>query len=351
MSTFISRASLRQFNTFGIHSICYKLAKVASGEALQRVFELTDPQNAYILGGGSNVLLPDYLDLTVIKMEIGVLELVEETKTSVLIKAGSGVDWHSFVLYCLDRGWGGLENLSLIPGTVGAAPIQNIGAYGLEVAQFVDSVVYFSYLDHTERLIPAQECDFSYRSSVFKNELANQGVITHVYFRLPKVGQYALNLSYNSLKTEIQERQIQNIDAKTISKIVCDIRRSKLPDPSELGNAGSFFKNPIVNQDQIKQFQETYPDMVYYPVSEEKVKVPAAWLIDRCGCKGRREGSVGSYEKQALVIVNYGGATSQEVRQWAAKIQKDVFDTFGIFLEPEVNILNEKGRKIDLELS
>lgn len=340
---------MRSFNTFGIDAICYKLAKIRTGKELRQVFELTDSQNSYILGGGSNVLLPRYLDLTVLKMEIDDLELVDQTKSSVLIKVGSGVNWHSFVLYCLDQGWGGLENLSLIPGTVGASPIQNIGAYGLEVAQFVDSVVYFSYADQRESVIHAPECKFSYRSSVFKNELANQGVITHVYFRLPKMGHYDLNLSYGSLQSEIDRKELQNIDAKMISQIVCDIRRSKLPEPSKLGNAGSFFKNPIINEVQLEELQKTYPEIVYYPVSSGKVKIPAAWLIDRCGWKGRRRGAVGSYNKQALVIVNYGGASSEDVRQWAAEIQGDVFDNFGVFLEPEVNILDEKGRKIDLK--
>lgn len=283
------------------------------------------------------MLLPDFLNAWVIMPQIETIELLEDSAESVLVRVGAGLNWHEFVMTALEKGWGGLENLSLIPGKVGAAPIQNIGAYGVEVKDFVRAVHFIDLYKNEKRVLSAEECSFGYRDSIFKHELSKKVLITKVDLELPKIGSYELNTSYGAIQEQLDSWNISEPSAIDVSKTVIHIRRSKLPDPKTIGNAGSFFKNPIISQDELERLISEFHEVIHYPIDDKTVKIPAGWLIDQCGWKGKREGAVGCYEKQALVIVNHNGATSSDIRNFARKVQKSVMDKFGIELEREVN--------------
>lgn len=333
----IPNASLKKFNSFGIDSHCAYLSFVRTAKDVSDILERASPKKLFVLGGGSNVLLPDFLNAWVIMPQIETIELLEDSAESVLVRVGAGLNWHEFVMTALEKGWGGLENLSLIPGKVGAAPIQNIGAYGVEVKDFVRAVHFIDLYKNEKRVLSAEECSFGYRDSIFKHELSKKVLITKVDLELPKIGSYELNTSYGAIQEQLDSWNISEPSAIDVSKTVIHIRRSKLPDPKTIGNAGSFFKNPIISQDELERLISEFHEVIHYPIDDKTVKIPAGWLIDQCGWKGKREGAVGCYEKQALVIVNHNGATSSDIRNFARKVQKSVMDKFGIELEREVN--------------
>jgi len=338
--------NLFKMNSFGLKSIAREFYSISSVEELKGLLAENDGKPPFILGGGSNVLLPDFLDRTVVKLDFHEWESISDEKKYSILRVGAGWNWHEFVLRALSYDLGGIENLSLIPGTVGAAPIQNIGAYGVEIKDFIEQVEYLSFHDQKVRIFKTEECLFDYRSSIFKKELNGKGVITHVTFRLPKQGFYSFNISYSSL-TQLADNSSE-LSAKKISDWVISIRESKLPNPGELGNAGSFFKNPIISSSRLNELKREFDTIPFYTLSDKSVKIPAAWLIDVCGWKGKREGSVGSYRHQPLVIVNYGNARANEVIEWARAIRKDVQERFRINLEAEVNILDREGDRLIL---
>lgn len=330
--------ALDQLNTFGMSvkapwfSIlkqkedCAVLAAAAPGRLAMLV-----------LGGGSNLLFTRQPDQWVIKNEIKGIELLEEDDTQVLLKVGAGEVWHEFVLYCINHQYCGVENLALIPGTVGAAPIQNIGAYGVEVKQLISRVHYwdiekgsFAYLDN-------EDCHFGYRDSIFKQVLKGKYIITEVEWRLSKIP--SLNTSYGNIKEELQQMGIENPGIKDVADAVIAIRSSKLPDPKVVGNAGSFFKNPEVGNEVYAAIKILYPEAPGYKVGEDKTKIPAAWLIEQCNWKGFRQGDAGVHPKQPLVLVNYGNASGAEIFGLSAKIIDSVKEKFGIILEREVQVI------------
>ncbi len=292
----------------------------------------------FILGGGSNILFTKNFNGLVLKNEILGFEILEEDDEAVLIKVGAGMNWHEFVLKCIALDFGGVENLSLIPGNVGASPMQNIGAYGVEIKdvfEFLDAVHISS--GEIQRF-SNQDCDFGYRESIFKNKVKGEYVICHVGFRLSK--RHKLNTSYGAIEVELNKRNISNPNIKDVSNAVISIRQSKLPDPKVIGNAGSFFKNPIITVNKLKQLLESHPDIPNYPSGESEAKLAAGWLIEQSGWKGKvYDERYGVHKKQALVLVNYNNATGNEILNLSLNIIKDVEQKFGVRLEREVNIL------------
>lgn len=342
-----SNFNLKTFNTFGLQSIARTFFRIETVDELNHTLSRADDLPPFILGGGSNVLLPEFMDRIVVKLESKEWEILEDKPSYSLVRLGSGWNWHEFVVRALNEKLGGIENLSLIPGTLGAAPIQNIGAYGVEIQDFIHSVEFFSFEDSKIHYFEPSDCKFDYRSSIFKYELNGKGAITHVTLRLPKQGHYELNTSYQSL-AELAD-SVESPTAEQISQWVIQIRQRKLPDPGILGNAGSFFKNPVLSQSEYRSLKDHFDDIPSFRLSDGSVKVPAAWLIDFCGWKGKRRGDVGSYKKQPLVIVNFGEAQASDLIDWAKSIQEDIYTRFGILLEPEVNILDKKGQRVSLQ--
>ncbi|MDX1585767.1 MAG: UDP-N-acetylmuramate dehydrogenase [Balneolaceae bacterium] len=338
--SFQKNINLAPYNTLGIPSRASRFIAISDATQLQeliRSWEGTPPKN-FILGGGSNVLFVNDFDGLIIHVDIRGRELIDETDTQVLISLGAGENWHESVMYCVGKGWGGIENLSLIPGTVGAAPIQNIGAYGVELEQVFERLEAVNLKTGELKTFTKEECRFSYRDSIFKNELKGEVLVTKVVLRLSK--QPTLNTSYGAIQEKLEEHGIARPTIKDISDIVIDIRNSKLPDPADLGNAGSFFKNPVVSRQKFEQLKNNHPEAPGYELNEIEVKVPAGWLIEKTGWKGKVLGNAGTYKQQALVIVNHGGATGEEILHLAGKIKESVKDTFGIDLVPEVNIVS-----------
>jgi UDP-N-acetylmuramate dehydrogenase len=332
--------SLKSFNTFGIEARARYFVRVHNTRELHDV--LANP--AYnslpklVLGGGSNVLfINDYFDGLVIKIDIKGITVLEETDQSVRIEVGAGEVWHDLVVYTIEKGYSGLENLSLIPGTVGAAPMQNIGAYGVEIKETFDSLEALHVESGKSRRFTNAECRFGYRESVFKHELKGQYIITSVRFNLSKMPVF--HTSYGAIQDTLREMGVAELSVKAISEAVCRIRRSKLPDPAQIGNAGSFFKNPEIPKAQYDVLKAQYPAMPGYITSQDFVKVPAGWLIEQCGWKGKIVGATGVHKLQALVLVNYGDAKGQEIKALAEKVQQSVQERFGIRLTPEVNFL------------
>jgi UDP-N-acetylmuramate dehydrogenase len=330
--------SLLPFNTFGIDKNARFFAVATSTEEatklIQKSRELQVP--LFILGGGSNILLTKNLDVLVLKMEIKGFELIEEDENEVLVKVGAGESWHNFVLYCIQKNWGGVENLSLIPGTVGASPMQNIGAYGIEIKEVFDHLEAINRNTLKVRKFPSEECKFGYRESIFKNDLKDQYIITHVVFRLSK--SPVIHAEYGALRQILKEKGIEKPTIKDISDAVIDIRRSKLPDPALIGNAGSFFKNPTIDVPTFEMIKSEYPEVPGFP-NEEGVKIPAAWLIEQTGWKGKRFGNIGVHQFQPLVLVNYGGGEGNDIKDLSSKIQESVLNKFNVLLQPEVNFL------------
>lgn len=290
------------------------------------------------LGGGSNMLLTKNQEGLVLKNNFRGIEIVETTPTHSTVAIGGGENWHEFVLWSLSQNLGGIENLSLIPGTVGASPIQNIGAYGIELQDVFVKLEALSFETGQMRTFDKKDCKFGYRESVFKKELKGKYFISKVILRLTNKN-HVIKDSYGAIKTVLKEKEIEKPTIKDISDAVIEIRSSKLPDPKVLGNSGSFFKNPEIEKEQFLALQKQFPNLVFYELPNERYKIPAGWLIDQCGWKGLRVGNTGAHAAQALVLVNYGGATGNEVWQLAKKIQYSVLKKYGIKLMPEVNVL------------
>lgn len=329
--------SLRTYNTFGI-DVTGRYFGEFSNEAVFDEFAQFSKKYGLpllILGGGSNILFTQDINAVVIRNLIPGITVIDETPDHVWVKVGSGVVWHDFVRHCIAHNWGGVENLSLIPGSVGAGPMQNIGAYGVELKDVFHSLDAWHINDRANVSFDAQACEFGYRESTFKRKLKNQFIITAVTFKLNK--NPVLNTSYGAIEQELQKAGVVNPTILDISDAVIRIRRSKLPDPAQIGNAGSFFKNPVIDESQFKILQQQYSDIVGYP-SGASVKVAAGWLIEKAGWKGHSRGTHGVHALQALVLVNYGGAKGQEVHQLSSDIIQSVRDKFGITLEREVNI-------------
>lgn len=307
----------------------------SAGELLQ-ILEQSNKEPQLILGGGSNILLTKNVEGLVLKIEIGGIEEVKEDVKHIYVRAGAGENWHAFVQYTIQRNWGGLENLSLIPGNVGAAPIQNIGAYGVELKDvFYELEAY----DRKEKKIfsfGVNDCQFDYRSSIFKTSGKGRYIILNVTFILHK--HPVLNTHYGAIREELKKMDITSPTIQDVSRAVIKIRRSKLPDPADIGNAGSFFKNPVIDQKSFLFLSEKYPDIPAYPHEDQSVKLAAGWLIEQCGWKGYREGDAGVHKNQALVLVNYGKATGREIYALSEKILESVQKKFGVELEVEVNI-------------
>jgi UDP-N-acetylmuramate dehydrogenase len=329
------RASLRDHNSFGLPAVARTLVHLRSASDVRRVVDHREYGVApkFILGGGSNVVLTRDVDSVVLKVEIPGRRLLREEGDAWIIEAGAGESWHSLVAWTVEQGWPGLENLALIPGSVGAAPVQNIGAYGVELKDRFDSLDAVDLVTGRQVDLNAAECRFGYRDSVFKQHLAGKSVITRVRLRLPKPWQPVLG--YLDLERRMAETGNRAPDARTVFDWVCAIRRAKLPDPAVIGNVGSFFKNPVVSEEQCRDIIGRDPEVVHYPMADGRVKLAAAWMIDSCGWKGKSVGNAGVYEKQALVLVNRGGAIGSEVMTLARAIQESVYGKFGIRLELE----------------
>lgn len=327
--------NLRTLNAFGLPAQAATLVRIDSEATLRRVVDHPELGRApkFVLGGGSNVVFTRDPQALVLKVEVMGRRLVEERPDAWIVEAGAGENWHDTVGWTLAQGWPGLENLALIPGTVGAAPVQNIGAYGVELRERFESLDLVDLVTGRTVTLGIDACHFGYRDSVFKQALAGKSVITRVRFRLPK--PWRAVLGYLELERKRQETGIGQPDARTVFDWVCAIRRAKLPDPAVIGNVGSFFKNPVVSHEQCRDIIGRDPEVVHYPLPDGTVKLAAGWLIDACGWKGKSIGRAGVYEKQALVLVNRGGASGAEVVTLARAIQESVYGRFGIRLEPE----------------
>ncbi len=330
--------SLKPYNAFGIDVIAKSFASFHSVEELKEILDFSSLfQNAQlVLGGGSNILFTKNFDGLVLKNEIKGIEVVAEDEEHVYIKGGAGENWHEFVLYCIDHNYSGVENLSLIPGNVGASPMQNIGAYGVEIKDVFHQLEAFHILDKELKTFNLNECEFGYRESVFKRKYRNQFVIVSVTYKLHK--KPVFNTSYGAIQQELEKMGIEELTINAISQAVINIRSSKLPDWKEIGNAGSFFKNPRIQQHEFHELKRIYPGIVGFPVGEEHTKLAAGWLIEQCGWKGYRKGDAGCFSKQALVLVNYGNAKGEEIFDLSEAIIHSVKNRFGIKLEREVNI-------------
>ncbi|QWE22917.1 UDP-N-acetylmuramate dehydrogenase [Polynucleobacter sp. AP-Jannik-300A-C4] len=328
---------LKHRNSFGLDSTAELAYEITSADQLPALMkELVDKKLGWrVLGGGSNVILPESLPGATLLINILGQELIKSDDSNTWLSVGAGVNWHEFVSWTLEKNLPGLENLALIPGTVGAAPIQNIGAYGVEVGEYIDSIEAFDCAAHGFVTLPQEACQFAYRDSYFKQN-PNRFIVTKVVFKIPKFWQ--ARLQYVDLAKQFSEPN-SSPSAKQIFAAVCAIRSKKLPDPKVIGNAGSFFQNPIVSAEQCEQLIKQFPDLVSYTDSNGKRKLAAGWLIDQCGFKGKRVGPVGVYEKQALVLVNHGDGTSSDILNLAKNIQDEVLDKFGVQLEIEPNIL------------
>ncbi|HCY00885.1 MAG TPA: UDP-N-acetylenolpyruvoylglucosamine reductase [Bacteroidales bacterium] len=329
--------SLKSLNTFGIDAKADHFIEAKSVDDLKKAIKWIKDNHFqwFVLGGGSNVLFKDDYKGVVVKPAVLGIGDIAENEQYVSLKVGAGVDWDGLVDYAVNRGLGGIENLSLIPGSVGASPIQNIGAYGVEAKDTIERVEGI-YIDTLKPFVLTNdECQFGYRDSIFKNELKGKVVVTHVIFRLSKAPKYAIH--YGNLEEEL--KQYGQINIANIRKAVIAIRNSKLPDPKELGNAGSFFKNPVVDITLVEDLQGKFDRVPYYPVSNESVKLPAGWLIEQCGWKGKQIGKVGVHKMQALVLVNHGGCSGHDVIYLAHSIRESVMEKFNVTLEMEVNII------------
>ncbi|MFD2573337.1 UDP-N-acetylmuramate dehydrogenase [Spirosoma soli] len=336
-----SNVSLKSYNTFGINANARYWVDVSHEEDLKTLLQLTEfiDTPKLILGGGSNVLLCHDFDGLVVKISIQGIDVIREDENHIYVRAGAGVNWHEFVMFCVTHSYAGLENLSLIPGTVGAAPMQNIGAYGVELEQVFESLTAVHIPTGEQKTFTHSDCAFGYRESAFKRELKGQYIITSVTFQLDKHPTF--HTRYGAIQETLAEMGVtdENLSISAISQAVIRIRRSKLPDPAQIGNAGSFFKNPEIAKTQFDELKAEYPSLPGYPIGEDKVKVPAGWLIEQAGWKGYRSGDAGVHTKQALVLVNYGSATGPDILALAKRVQESVLDKFGVIITPEVNVI------------
>jgi UDP-N-acetylmuramate dehydrogenase len=335
----IQNQSLKNLNTFGVEAKAKLFAEVFSEDELVKL--LSDGnlklEKKFILGSGSNILFTKDFDGLIIKVSISEINVIEENDELVLIEAGAGVIWNELVKFCVEKNFGGIENLTLIPGTVGAAPIQNIGAYGQELADTFFSLSGIFIKSGEKKTFSKSECRFAYRLSIFKEEFKNEFIISSVRFKLSKSSKP--NSSYKVLSDYLSKKGIANPTIKDVSTAVAEIRRSKLPDPEKVGNAGSFFKNPEINHATFEELKLEFSDIVSFPSDSGHVKISAGWLIEKCGWKGKRAGDVGTSPDHALIICNFGNATGSEILEFAMRIKEEVANNFGIKLEEEVNIL------------
>ncbi|MFN8673571.1 MAG: UDP-N-acetylmuramate dehydrogenase [Candidatus Sericytochromatia bacterium] len=332
--------SLKEYNTFSIDVKAKYFYEVNNETDLVNIFNLEElkEEKKLFLGEGSNILFTKDFDGLVLKINLKGLEKVKEDNEYVFIKAGAGNIWHDFVLYCIDNNWAGIENLSLIPGTVGASPIQNIGAYGVEIKDIFDSLEAIEIDTGKKMIFEKKECHFGYRNSVFKNELKNKFVITSVIYKLKK-NNYELKVSYGDVNKKLQDLGKENFTIKDVSNVITEIRQSKLPNPKEIGNAGSFFKNPEIDLELFEKIKKDYPEIPFYKTDDiNKMKIPAGWLIEKCGWKGKTFENYGVHKNQALVLVNYGNAKGEKIKILSEKIKKSVLEKFLVELETEVNI-------------
>ena len=338
MPEILEYVSLKNYNTFGVEAFARWFTEINSEKDLTELFDIEKWKRVprLVLGGGSNLLLTKDFDGLVIRINIKGIEAKVEGE-SVIIEAGAGEVWHKLVMYCVDNGFAGMENLSLIPGSVGASPIQNIGAYGVELKDVFQSCKAFEIETGKILEFNKEQCEFGYRESVFKNQLKGKIIITRVTFVLST--RPSLNISYGAIGEELQKRQISHPTIKDVSDVVSHIRVSKLPDPSTIGNSGSFFKNPIIPEHEFKKIQSVFPDTVHFCLPNSTVKLAAGWLIEQCGWKGKKIGQTGTWKNQALVLVNHGNATGSDVYALSSQIIEDVRSKFGVTLEREVNII------------
>ncbi|TVQ07871.1 MAG: UDP-N-acetylmuramate dehydrogenase [Balneolaceae bacterium] len=338
MAEIFENVSLRNLNTFGIESRARRFTRPKTKDELIAMLQQNPAAGLEkrVLGGGSNILITGDVDALVIRYDDVSMDVVRETDEHVWLRVGGGHNWHDLVVRCIETGLAGIENLSLIPGNVGAAPIQNIGAYGVELAEVFDSLEAVELSGGEVHAFSSEECGFGYRDSIFKNREKGRYLITDVVLRLNRKPDFRLD--YGDIRSTLDAMGVEKLTIGAVSEAVCRIRRSKLPDPARLGNAGSYFKNPVITEKEFEKLRGKYPVMPGYPSGAGKVKIPAGWLIEKAGWKGRRIGETGTHEKQALVIVNYGMATGQEILDYSAGIAAEVESKFGITLTPEVNI-------------
>lgn len=330
-------ASLKAYNTFGVDVSCHELIHIYSENELPIIYEQGYfKKNTFILGGGSNVLFTKDYAGTILKIDNkGINHFIEGNNIYITAKAGEV--WNDFVWYCIDRGFGGVENMALIPGTVGASPIQNIGAYGTELMDVFYSCQAFDTHTGTFTSFTKEDCKFTYRDSIFKTDFKGRYIITTVTYKLSL--KHKVNTSYGAINAELSLRGITNPTIKEVAEAVSTIRVEKLPDPSTIGNAGSFFKNPIITTESLDRLKSTFPTIVHYIIDDKKAKLAAGWLIEQCGWKGKNEGNAAVWKNQALVITNTGQASGTEIYDLSSKIMNDVYQKFGIKLEREVNVL------------
>ena len=328
--------SLKKYNTFGISVFAKRFISVDSVYQLQQLLKIE--KDIFLISGGSNILLTKDVQKLVVHLNIKGISIDNETSDSVNVTVNSGENWHDFVLWSISKNYGGIENLSLIPGNVGTCPIQNIGAYGVEVKDTITLVKGIEI--ETGKLISFsnEDCKFGYRNSIFKNSQKGKIIVTSVSFKLTKKN-HQLNTSYGAIETQLILNKITDPTLKNISDAVISIRKSKLPDPKKIGNGGSFFKNPVIPINQFLELQKQHPTLPNYPISDTRIKIPAGWLIEQSGFKGKRFGDAGVHNKQALVLVNYGNASGKEIYELAKKIQKTILNKFKISLEIEVSII------------
>jgi UDP-N-acetylmuramate dehydrogenase len=332
-----SQVNLKNHTTFGVDVFSSRFGTFSTIQELTEALTHLNNEPLLILGGGSNLLMTKNFDGLTLKNEIKGVEELERTENNVVLKVGAGEAWHEFVQYCVERNFAGVENLSLIPGNVGASPMQNIGAYGVEVKDVIKEVHAYHIENNNMEIFSNEACEFGYRESVFKRKLKGQYVITHVVFELKL--NATLNTSYGAIETELATKGITQPTLKDVSEAVIAIRQSKLPDPKLIGNAGSFFKNPVVAKEVVEQIKLNYPSIPTYPIDATHVKVPAGWLIEQAGWKGKTFENYGVHKNQALVLVNYGGATGKQIWDLSTDIVNDIHQKFGIELEREVNIV------------
>lgn len=329
--------SLKAYNTFGIDSKARHFMSVNSKEELRNVLISETRKPLFILGGGSNILLSRDIDALVLHINMKGIRILSKNDQEVIVEAKAGENWHEFVRYCLANDFGGVENLALIPGNVGTAPIQNIGAYGVELNDVFEGCTALKIDTFEEVHFRKEDCLFGYRDSIFKHREKNKYIITEVQFRLTSKN-HMLHTSYGDIQGVLDKKGIANASINDIAQAVIDIRSSKLPDPKVLGNSGSFFKNPIIDANEFLKFRSRFPEAPFYEVSRTEFKIPAGWLIENAGFKGQRFGDAGVHKLQALVLVNYGQASGQEIWELALRIQEKVKALFGILIEPEVNV-------------
>ncbi len=328
---------LKPYNTFGIDAKARFFNTFSTSDELEEYLMFYAEYPIFILGGGSNILFTEDFDGTILKNDIRGIELQHEDSDYVYVKAGAGENWHQFVLHCINHNWAGVENLSLIPGNVGAAPIQNIGAYGVELVDIFWSLEALHISERRIHTFTTVDCEFGYRDSIFKNRYKNDFAILSVTFQLKK--RPVFHTSYGTVTEELEKMGVKELSIKAISQAVINIRSSKLPDPKTIPNAGSFFKNPEVPTEKYNALKLKFPDVVAYPLAKGTVKLAAAWMIEQCGWKGYRKGDAGCHEKQALVLVNYGNAKGSEIYDLSEEILQSVNEKFGVMLEREVNII------------